>query len=274
MSEGAFRNRVWRYRLATAGTVAFCLLVVGFALWRSGTFEECLHKIPYEEATKQYGGGLPLLLFLIGEWLGCLGPFIDSNADPIIAVFTLILAIATIRLWISTNRLWEGAERSSERQLRAYVSCSMTFIGSFDEESLSHFKFIIANVGQTPAFNVRHQGSIDVLEYPYAVNPILSPLTAKKSDPHALFPSQNLTGTARAQRLFTEAEIKAIRAGTKRIMVYGVVTYNDAFGIRRSTKFCYGITGEPDMLYKLTSFYKPADLQVTFEIAPMGNDAD
>jgi len=253
MSEGAFRNRVWRYRLATAGTVAFCLLVVAFALWRSGTFEECFREIPYQEATKQYGESLPLFLFLIGEWFGCLGPFIDKNADPIIAVFTLVLAIATIRLWIATNRLWEGAERSSERQLRAYVCLNKTSV-VIDKDNFPKINFVVTNFGQTPAYEWRQWHSAVLTDFPLSVD--LPPIKDLPTVPGSIIgptDSRHLYGNPLPEdihaplagnRRVTSDELRALRNGSKALYVYGEGTYRDAFGNQRFLRFRV-MTGGP-----------------------------
>lgn len=42
-----------------------------------------------------------------------MGPFVDTNSDAIIAVFTVVLTFSTIGLWAQTKRLAEGAENQA-----------------------------------------------------------------------------------------------------------------------------------------------------------------
>jgi len=53
---------------------------------------------------------------------GCLGHFVHDRHNEILAAFTVILALSTIFLWFATRDLVKEAKRTSERQIRAYVS--------------------------------------------------------------------------------------------------------------------------------------------------------
>lgn len=62
------------------------------------------------------------------QWWGLFVEFVHANENFLVALgtlvtaaFTAILGAATMGLWIATRRLVKGADRTAERQLRAYV---------------------------------------------------------------------------------------------------------------------------------------------------------
>lgn len=76
----------------------------------------------------------------------------EFRTDPI-ATFTGFLFLATVLLWWATRNLVKGAERTSERQLRAYLHVKQAQ-ASRDSEGVLWAKVHIQNYGQTPAYDV------------------------------------------------------------------------------------------------------------------------
>jgi hypothetical protein len=110
-------KKYWR-EIAAA---AIILIFVGPSLWFSPTFEDCIKAIPHDAAQQHQANGLSFFLFFGGRWFGCLGPFVDVNANAIVALFTVVLAFSTILLWLHTKRLAEGADDQSA-QMTASVA--------------------------------------------------------------------------------------------------------------------------------------------------------
>src|SRR5437588_725666 len=85
---------------------------------------------------------------------------ITAAANVSLAFLTFILAFGSIFLWLSTRRLVVGAEKTAQRQLRAYISVGSHGIKPFrnynqsrSTETIVHIG--VRNVGQVPARNVR-----------------------------------------------------------------------------------------------------------------------
>jgi hypothetical protein len=80
-------------------------------------------------------------------------------------LFTGVVAVATIALWWATRRLVTGAERTAERQLRAYMTVKNGKI-LHDRRTAEGWWLEwhpeIVKVGQTPAYNVRVCGKADL----------------------------------------------------------------------------------------------------------------
>jgi hypothetical protein len=102
---------------------------------------------------------------------------ITAAATVVLACLTFILAFGTIFLWIATRKLVRGAEKNSERQLRAYISIVSGDVGSAEingaistppsmiaigKRPASVIQFL--NSGQTPAYDMEFSGYIEVVD--------------------------------------------------------------------------------------------------------------
>jgi hypothetical protein len=143
-------------RKIIAGLIIFVLVVLAVGtLARSSVYQDCV------SASKSASA----------HW-DCLGPFTHENHGPITAIFTVLLGLATIFLWLATRDLVDNAERTSQRQLRAYVFPDT--VDAYDKgnlpgvarnEALEGYVVIhttTKNSGQTPAYEVIHWGGIAV----------------------------------------------------------------------------------------------------------------
>ena len=95
------------------------LALIGLSIWigwTSPTLNQCLSG-QYENysssAPEDVGGFYRLLV----GWRLCLGEFVHSMRDGIIAIFTVILGIATWFLWRATRNLVENARVAAANQL-------------------------------------------------------------------------------------------------------------------------------------------------------------
>lgn len=105
------RRRAWLF--------AVVALVVVIVVLSSGSFQDCVAKIPNAAAYQQQPKGLPHFLYVFLSFFGCAGPFIHENSDAIIAVFTIVLAFSTIALWDETKRLRLGADEQADKMERS-----------------------------------------------------------------------------------------------------------------------------------------------------------
>jgi hypothetical protein len=87
--------------------------------------------------------------------------FANHWAALIAALSTVLLAVFTWRLWLSTHRLWsvtnetlEHAERTTRRELRAYLSVEPLGINEYIGQNYLVGHFRIRNIGKIPAKDV------------------------------------------------------------------------------------------------------------------------
>jgi hypothetical protein len=91
---------------------------------------------------------ISLAIALVAEW-----PFSHPNSEHEILDIRpgeWLLAIATWMLWYATARLVKGADRTAERQLRAYVFVEKTNFQSTGPQGWD-IRYRIKNFGHTPA---------------------------------------------------------------------------------------------------------------------------
>lgn len=97
---------------------------------------------------------------------------IFGRPEWVVAIFTAVLAFATYFLWRATVRLVRGAEKTAERQLRAYVlgnGGSIRIFQANDGNRGLEAHYELKNFGQTPATRFRSWIAMDVLDI--AANP-------------------------------------------------------------------------------------------------------
>lgn len=174
-------------------------------------------------------------------------PWVNDSFFTLLA--TVAIAIFTWRLYVATNRLWLAGERqllqlkkSSEQQLRAYVSVEGGGVSDQDTATGTPYQveIIMVNRGQTPAYDVEYRSNCAVRGWPPAENMNLElPEILPHRSRNVLGPSGSTVIYAFADRFVTEIEVAQIRAGRPlRLYFWGIVTYRDAFGQARETKFC------------------------------------
>lgn len=212
--------------------------------------------------------------------ISAMSSVVSALAALAVAGFTFTLWKATRGLKDSTDKLWDAGERqiehltaSSERQLRAYVSGRPVFIFSFETTKSIRITFDILNIGQTPARNVKHRGGVFIVQKTPSKEFQLHELNDSLSAPLVLFPNLPFTGTISSKIPPSVSEIDKIIDGSAIIYAYGEISYEDIFGTARITRFCSRVVTDSETLKKLCTNYAPADLKVSFEVAPFGNSA-
>lgn len=167
---------------------------------------------------------------------------ISKLNDPT-AIFTGLLFLATVALWWATWRLVTGAEKTAERQLRAYVFVTESSITDTDRPDIKRIAISIKNTGQTPAFNVIHWQNSQI--FPYPGNPVFP---GKQNIPL----STSMLGPGMETDKLLDVKISPsegsdILAGTKALYIWGGIEYVDAFKITRHTGYCFVRGGHFDI---------------------------
>ena len=176
-----------------------------------------------------------------------------------LAIVTTFVAVFTGYLWRATRRLVLGAEKTAERQLRAYISVIATGkIPNSMNPRLPAYQIKIKNTGQTPAYGMKSWRGIGIHELPLVTE--LKPMgNVTDADPvlgsqcEAVLPIRRVTP-------FSSEQIASVKVGTHAIYIFGRVEYKDAFGFPHFTDFClYEIDGGPDAGLKHTASGNNAD---------------
>jgi len=152
--------------------------------------------------------------------------------DTLVAAFTALLFFATIALWWSTRRLVKGAERTAERQLRAYIVANAGEVQRIEEGFL--LSATLKNTGQTPAFNVRVMGETFGEIYPLATE---HPHPAPREDFGVPLGSGEEIHCA--YRIFVDPDdaLRRVQSGEVGLWIQGTIIYDDCFKVSRTTKF-------------------------------------
>ena len=173
----------------------------------------------------------------------------------------LVAAIATVLLFIVTAVLVFLAFlqfKTTRAQLRAYVLVEGVLLSDGPTSPDSPIRassgcpsvqIVITNSGQTPAFNVRHWAEVIVCKPQEQNVRCTLPLDLKVSDPPSnptvIGPGARTTIHRRLARTVTpDFEIPALRVRGVLIVVFGKITYDDAFKVGRVTTYRtdYGAT--------------------------------
>lgn len=164
-------------------------------------------------------------------------------SDPV-ALFTAILAIFTWRLIVVGRdqhtvaiRAIKSSEDSSRREMRAYLATEIAGIGPIGLHQVPVAKVTITNVGQTPAYNVRADVTLQIIEthapsfdIPRATEPdkIGTTLAAGKGQVTAL-----------PYFAMLQQGVDDYVAGTISFAYSGTVYYEDIFGETHKTWFLH-----------------------------------
>jgi hypothetical protein len=133
------------------------------------------------------------------------------------------------------------AQDTAKRQLRAYVAVEIVGIRGFREGWKAGFTMLVRNQGQTPAYHVRTAEKVDILprelpenyefECPFDKGEIV------------INPHSHITTWASRDNEFTRAEILELsERDDRRVYVFGVVQYTDAFEAKHRTRYCASIS--------------------------------
>ncbi len=158
--------------------------------------------------------------------------------ETFVALFTAFLFFATWALYKATRNLVLGADRTAERQLRAYIYVEKTDL-SYVNGAWKH-SYRIKNFGQTPAHKVKLTSRTQAVDWNGGSPSIPQPTNVENLGSMApngdFFDNENkIYGSA------TEAEL---RSGTKIVFLVGKITYLTVFNsTERFTDFQYYVGG-------------------------------
>jgi hypothetical protein len=150
--------------------------------------------------------------------------------------------VESVKTSVQTTR--EIADRQkliTELQSRAYLA--VAFYGMVPQNSATGIRFeprmVIINNGNTPAYRVKFRTASDVLPMPLRNDfdfPLPDELPSRSLS--VIGPRLNKIVSAVVPKIYPDVEVTQIMAGVgQRIVMWGVVTYYDAFGIERFVKF-------------------------------------
>jgi hypothetical protein len=147
-----------------------------------------------------------------------------------------LLFFATIMLAWTTWLLVKGAEKTAERQLRAYVITLPTGIAlDRDKIDLIGINFTNKNSGQTPAYKTQLRAIVRQLPKPLPKGFVFEVPDVQEYAETAIGPGQDVSGVKWTSVTETPAQITAAGDG---IYLYAITSYLDAFGKIRNTKVC------------------------------------
>lgn len=153
-----------------------------------------------------------------------------------------LIGIITWMLWYATFKLVRGADRTAERQLRAYISVETgaNLRQSRRRKTIFEFRPVVRNNGTTPANNVRIVSRVGL------VPPDIPANFDYTLVPSGSVPMTSITGIGPRQERFhgrvangycNIADLRAIATGQKIFHIYGTVFYDDIFGAAHRTNF-------------------------------------
>jgi hypothetical protein len=148
--------------------------------------------------------------------------------DTLLVAFTALLFLATAALWWSTRRLVRGAQRSAERQLRAYVALEGGHIRVINNGGGGHIQKFWANTW----VSIQH---MDPFRNPSARRSAFHPAPAvdqRGGGTSIIGAGQTAEVTIRAN-LTAQHTLASLRSGQHLVYVWGQVDYVDIFRQRR-----------------------------------------
>lgn len=160
--------------------------------------------------------------------------------DTLLVAFTALVFGATLFLYFATRDLVEGAEKTAERQLRAYVHVVKAWT---TPEAKLHFPapiwatVEIQNSGQTPAYKVRQWCAVAGVDgkTPDKSNELKR--GGKQGSVGILAPGGKTIFYIPTSGPLSIGEYAKLKDGTTILFVYGEVHYEDAFTVNRTTRF-------------------------------------
>lgn len=199
----------------------------------------------------------------------CVGGYSNSASGAITALSALLLLFVTgILGWIAYRQY-----TTTRAQLRAYVFVESASIydGATPQNAFvqatggcPYSRVIIKNFGQTPAVKVRHVSRIVICQVGTDDAVCVMPpgiLTGASST--TIGPGATTSSDHNLMRALTQFEISALQAVGQALFVYGLISYEDVFGISHQTTYRLGYAGG-----------YPPHPQTTLLFADGGNNAN
>jgi hypothetical protein len=235
------------------GVVVSLLIIVALiAAWAALGFPTDIQSISdrYEQAYQEHRAAYDIVSFVIGN----VEAFLDSHDGAVTAIATAFIAIFTIVL----ARVGRSQSRDTRILQRAYIAVEARGIEQAIEDRGDRVHALVAfrNAGHLPARNVSWW--VDIGEPEDVENPpVPTPKPLK-----GVLPAGTEIRTA-SGHFFSN------KTGNW-LYVWGIVTYEDGFGVSRFTKFCHRYRSKSWVRSEL-AFSIPAS---EARYWPYGNDAD
>jgi hypothetical protein len=163
-----------------------------------------------------------------------------------------LLAIVTWMLWFATVRLVKGADQTSERQLRAYVSVEPTIVYNFGTTANIFVGVDLQNHGETPAGEIFANFWTGLLPNQRATNFVLPQADRLLNMNNSLFPKAKVPVRFPHTALLTATDVADVAAGIQSFHILGLLTYRDSFGSQRTTRISASFGG-PDFIQTINN---------------------
>jgi hypothetical protein len=173
--------------------------------------------------------------------------------DYVVAFFAFVASLGAIAAALVASYQGWVARDTEKRQLRAYVFLESIRTAGMSEDSARDLSatIVFKNFGQTPAYNVRHTSSLKFADYPPPMTVFDYDATKRPIPVDTLGPQGGARNVVRSTEtdLMSGSERKQLmKAQTKAIYVFGTISYEDAFGVKRCTSYRFMAGGDSEIL--------------------------
>jgi hypothetical protein len=152
--------------------------------------------------------------------------------DTLLVAFTALLFLATAALWWSTRRLVRGAQRSAERQLRAYVALEGGQVRVINNGTAIEVGVTFKNSGQTPGYQFNIWTCFEI-HPPDAVPFTPAPPVDQRGGGTSIIGAGQTAGVTIRANLAAQHTLASLRSGQHFVYLWGQVDYVDIFRRRR-----------------------------------------
>jgi hypothetical protein len=149
-------------------------------------------------------------------------------------------------------------ERTAQ-QMRAYITVITGTTGFYQERAKNIYfegKPVLLNTGHTPAYKVSYRIKAGVMCIPVP-DDFAFPLPQKGIGAGVIGPQQTGIMGGVLDDFVPDIDVDDIRYQRKNrsLYVWGIISYEDIFGVAHSTKFCHSIVWSPNG--SISGFYTP-----------------
>jgi hypothetical protein len=213
-----------------------------------------------------------LAVFTVALWVANIWLILESRKVSTKQAQTTLMAIEEAKRSAVAMRDVADATKNNavlmssmlSKQMRAYIQINIGKSTAQREVGIGFGSWPeIVNVGLTPAKNVSYRVMADILDSTTPMHDFPEPKQVYTNDA-TLNPRQSFTITVAVNRRFDQTEVDEISRGeTKRLFVWGTITYDDVFdGQNRETRFSHNFKffdqADPDtgkIEHKVLSYY-------------------
>jgi hypothetical protein len=131
-----------------------------------------------------------------------------------------------------------------QRQLRAYIFLppdnELHVVAYPSTKNTFEIDINVKNFGQTPAYQVITESWVNLAPWPPPGNfDYTGPLDPNRIFAYIIPPGGIVHFHAGSGRPFTQTEMTSLEDGALSLYIFGSITYEDAFGIKQHTDFCF-----------------------------------